>query len=185
MNEELNNLLQRCAEPYKDSKALELLYNALSPKLFSLVYKMLGDKGIAEEVLQEGFIKIWENAYKFQASKGSAQAWMITIVRNKALDKLRSLKVRPQEVSIVYEGESFSTDVLNPDSITHVNESLAQILHCMDRLKEPQKECLLLTYYLGYTHQELSIKLSKPLGTVKAWVRRGLEKLRGCLDESL
>ncbi|MCK5727413.1 MAG: sigma-70 family RNA polymerase sigma factor [Thiotrichaceae bacterium] len=185
MNNEFNELLQRCAAPCQDTKALERLYLAFSPKLLSLAYKVLGDKGLAEEILQEGFIKIWQNAHKYQPSRGSAQAWMVTIVRNKALDKLRALKVRPKEVSVAYEGGDFSANGMNPDNATYLNESLEKITQCMDLLEAQQRECLLLAYYQGYTHQELSNKLSKPLGTVKAWVRRGLEKLRVCLDESL
>lgn len=180
MEDNYNELLLRCAN--KDREAFQQLYKACSPTLYSLALRFLKQSGLAEEILQESFLKIWNSAHLYSPQKGRAITWMATITRNKALDKIRALKVRPQETETIYEGADFASADLEPDSLTAIDQNVAGIMKCLDELRPQQKECILLSYYHGYTHQELSEKLNKPLGTIKAWIRRGLEKLRVCLQ---
>lgn len=179
MEDKYAELLQQCAA--RDQQAFKQLYEAASPKLLSLCLLLLKDQQIAEDVLQEGFIKIWDKAESYSSGKGKAMTWMATVVRNKALDKLRSLKNKPQETEVEYEGLEFASTDLEPDSMEHLSQDVKTLMHCLKQLKPDQRECILLSYYYGHTHQELSKKLGKPLGTVKAWIRRGLEDLRPCL----
>ena len=182
MEDNYNELLIRCASPHRDRAAFKKLYESTSPRLFSLALGLLKNKGMAEEILQESFFKIWTSADSYHQGKGKAITWMATVTRNKALDKLRSLKVRPQETETVYEGVEFATADLEPDNLTMVDQDLQQLMDCLDGLQTEQKECILQSYYHGYTHQELSQNMHKPLGTIKAWIRRGLEKIRVCLE---
>ena len=179
MEDKYADLLQQCAT--RDQMAFKQLYEETSPKLLSLCLRLLQDRQLAEDVLQEGFIKIWEKAETYAPNKGKAMTWMATVVRNKALDKLRSLKTKAAETEIQYEGLEFASTNLEPDSLEHLSQDMKGLMECLNKLKPAQRECILLSYYYGHTHQELSEKLEKPLGTVKAWIRRGLEDLRPCL----
>ena len=179
MEDKYADLLQKCAS--RDQFAFKQLYEDASPKLLSLCLRLLQDKQVAEDVLQEGFIKIWDKADTYAPSKGKGMTWMATVVRNKALDKLRSLKTKPAETEIQYEGLEFASADLTPESLENLSQDMQGLMVCLKRLKPAQRECILLSYYYGHTHQELSDRLEKPLGTVKAWIRRGLEELRPCL----
>jgi RNA polymerase sigma-70 factor (ECF subfamily) len=173
-------LLQKTAAG--DQLAFKELYEQCSPKLMSLCLRLLRTESLAEDVLQEGFIKIWDKAGTYTPSKGKAMTWMATVIRNKGLDKLRSLKTAPSETDIEYEGIEFASTDMAPDTLENMSQDLQGLMACLDRLKPDQKECILLSYYYGHSHQELSDKLGKPLGTIKAWIRRGLEDLRPCLS---
>ncbi len=182
MEDNYNELLLRCASPHRDRDAFKQLYEMTSPRLFSLALGLLKHRGLAEETLQEAYLKIWNSANTYHQGKGKAITWMATVTRNKALDKLRSLKARPQETESVYEGAEFAAADLQPDSLITVDQGVKSLMDCLNELQPEQKECILLSYYQGYTHQELAERLDKPLGTVKAWIRRGLEKVRVCLE---
>lgn len=179
MEDNYNELLLRCAS--RDKQAFNELYTAFSPKIYSLLVRILRQESIAEEVLQESFLKVWNSAASYSPAKGKAFTWVATISRNKALDKLRSFKSRPKETEVTYEGLEFVSEDSQPDNSSEQFEEMARLENCLGELKHEQKECVLNAYYYGYTHQELSKKMDKPLGTVKAWIRRGLETLRDCM----
>lgn len=172
-------LLQKTAQG--DQLAFKKLYELSSPKLMSLSLCLMQAEALAEDVLQEGFIKIWDKADSYVPGKGKAMTWMSTVIRNKGLDKLRSLKTKAAETEIQYEGLEFASADLEPDRLENLSQDVKGLMACLDRLKPDQRECILLSYYYGHTHQELADKLDRPLGTIKAWIRRGLEDLRPCL----
>lgn len=179
--EMLNELLIRSSRG--DTNAFRQLYDATSPRLFALCKRLLRDEAWAEDVLQESFIKVWHHAAQFSASKASAMTWITTIVRNQALDKLRQAKTRPALAGEVeYETLEFASLEPEPDALQQMGEDAERLLHCLQQLKPEQRECILQAFYHGQTHDELAYTLAKPLGTVKAWIRRGLEQLRGCLQ---
>lgn len=166
-----------------DANAFQQLYGAASPRLYALCLRMMRDEGRAEDVLQEGFIKIWNNAAKYMPSKAAAMTWMTTIVRNHALDKLRSLSHQPDVADdLEYETLEFASLEIEPDNLAALHEDTQRLVECLQALKEEQRECVMQAFYYGYTHDELSSRLMKPLGTIKAWIRRGLEQLRLCLS---
>ena len=173
-------LLHKAADG--DQLAFKQLYEQCSPKLMSLCLRLMKTEALAEDVLQEGFIKIWEKADSFSPGKGKAMTWMSTVIRNKGLDKLRSLKTKAAETEIQYEGIEFSSTDMQPDQLSNMSDEVKGLMDCLDKLKPEQRECILLSYYYGHTHQELSKKLDRPLGTIKAWIRRGLEDIRPCLN---
>jgi len=172
-------LLQKTATG--DQLAFKKLYELTSPKLMSLCLRLMQTESLAEDVLQEGFIRIWEKADSYASNKGKALTWMSTVIRNKGLDKLRSLKTKAAETEIQYEGLEFASADLEPDRLENMSQGIQVLMDCLDQLKPDQRKCILLSYYYGHTHQELADKMNRPLGTIKAWIRRGLEEIRPCL----
>jgi RNA polymerase sigma-70 factor (ECF subfamily) len=158
-----------------DKQALQMLYDETSSKLLAIVLRIVNDKSEAEDVLQEIFIKLWQKADKYSGS-GSAWGWLCVSTRNAALDRLRKLQRHPQLSSD--EDESLLDDLVKN---CQSNDNHA-INHCLHELKQDMRQCVLYAYIHGYSHNELAEKLSAPLGTVKAWVRRGLQELKLCLE---
>ncbi len=179
-NDPYAELLRLCARG--DDKAFERLYQLTSPKLFSVCLKLMKTPHAAEDVLQDGFLKIWNNAASFNPERASSMTWMATVVRNRGLDVLRSKRSRPQEVETEYEGIDFSSTDPSPSDLAGVSMSAQRVHECMEQLQEKQRQSILMAYYYGHTHEEIAAHLEAPLGTVKAWVRRGVERLRKCLD---
>jgi RNA polymerase sigma-70 factor, ECF subfamily len=176
--EVLQALLADCAR--QDHSAFERLYRLTAPRLYALCLQMLRRKDLAEEVLQDAFVQIWRNAATFDPSRGTPMTWLAVIVRHRALDMLR--RQRPE----LPLDEGFETlpdmGFGSPEAMLGRAESHA--LHtCLGQLSQQQRECILLAFFQGLTHNELSESLSKPIGTIKSWIRRGLEQLRRCLQE--
>jgi len=167
-----------------NTQAFQQLYKTASPRLFAVCRRLLRDESLAEDVLQESFIKIWHSAAQFSSSRANAMTWMSTIVRNQAIDRLRSMRrddVVLDTDDMDYETLDFASLQPQPDAVQQLDEDGKRLLECLECLKPEQRECLLQAYYYGQTHSELAAKLAKPLGTVKAWIRRGLDHLRECL----
>jgi RNA polymerase sigma-70 factor, ECF subfamily len=180
---ELNNLLARCA--LRDEKALEALYAKAASRLYTLALGIVRQREWAEEVLQDAFVRIWSHADRFSADKSSAMTWMSTIVRNRALDKVREFNRNPLLQDKALE-DVFETPLVEqapgPAELALMSHDLKSLWNCLGTLEREQRRVILMSYYHGYSHQELSVKLTAPLGTVKGWIRRGLERLRMCLE---
>ncbi len=142
---------------------------------------MLTRRDWAEEALQDGLMKIWNHAGDFDSAKGKAFTWMATIVRNRCLDQLRRTRREPLAK---HEPMPASNPSEDPDPLAQVEFSQdAQALKkCLEELSAEERQAILLAYWGGRTHQELAETLARPLGTVKSWIRRGLERLKGCLE---
>lgn len=177
MSDEYLRLLSRTSQG--DQRAFAQLYELSSARLYAVSYQMLQRKDLAEEVLQEAYIKIWHNAGEYQQEKGQVISWMISIVRYGALDKLRAKKVR-RETSIEQAGEASDTSA-GPAQQYFQQRERVSIDRCMDTLELDQRNAIQLAYFYGYTHVEVCNVLASPLGSVKSWIRRGLEKLKRCL----
>lgn len=160
-----------------DKQAFASLYNATSSQLFAVSLKMLGRRELAEEALQEAYVKIWQNAAEYQHGKGAVLTWMISIVRYRALDMLRYQKVRKED-QISEEYEPPAPD-LQIDNGPEVNKS--KLDNCLGELGTQQKQAIHLAYYNGLSHHEVVGYLDIPLGSVKSLIRRGLQKLHRCL----
>lgn len=172
-------LLERTARA--DRAAFERLYAATSAKLFGILLRMLHRRDLAEEALQDAFLKIWQRAGDFAPERGAAMTWMVSIARNRALDLLR----RKREESIEDEPAAQETPdpMPSPLDIAADNSELRRLLVCLDRLEPKQRECILLAYYNGFTHEEMAARIGSPLGTIKSWIRRGMLAVRGCVEE--
>ncbi|AXQ27224.1 sigma-70 family RNA polymerase sigma factor [Solimonas sp. K1W22B-7] len=167
-----------------DAQSFRRLYDATSSHLFGLLMRMLKRRDWAEEALQDCYLKIWQKADTYAPEKGQPLTWLMTVARYRALDLLR---IKRPEVEMPDEDEAppmtFADGSSDDPQLRAVeSEGLKRLQGCMGGLAEEQRRSVLLAYYEGYTHQELAQALNAPLGTVKSWVRRGLQRLRECLD---
>ena len=174
-------LIQRIANG--DQAAFAALYDRLSPILYSMALRMMNDASEAEDVLQDGFVYIWQRANTFDASRGSPISWAITIVRHKAIDRLR-VRLRGERLrerasaSPELASDKDDQSALEP----FLRERRAQVKSALTQLPGEQREALQLAFFSGLTHQQIAAKIAAPLGTVKARIRRGLLQLRQLLQ---
>jgi RNA polymerase sigma-70 factor (ECF subfamily) len=179
--EQLSDLLARCA--LRDQRAFATLYQFSSAKLFAVAVRITRRRDWAEEVLQEAFVNIWNHAAGYNSTKSAPMTWMTAIVRNRALDWLR----RPREVEIDEEHEELMASIADespgPEELLRRSLEAGELAECMKALTEQQQRSITLAFFHGLSHGELADQMRKPLGTVKTWIRRGLDRLKGCLDE--
>jgi len=179
--EQLADLLARCA--LRDQRAFATLYQFSSAKLFAVAVRITRRRDWAEEVLQEAFVSIWKHAAGYNSAKSAPMTWMTAIVRNRALDWLR----RPREVELDEEHEELMASIPDespgPEELLHRSLEAGALAECMKRLTEEQQRGITLAFFYGLSHAELAEKMRKPLGTVKTWIRRGIDRLKDCLDE--
>tara|TARA_R110000787_G_scaffold227020_2_gene334783 strand:+ start:3303 stop:3881 length:579 start_codon:yes stop_codon:yes gene_type:complete len=180
--EHLGALIARISKG--DQKALTELYDLSSPLLYGLLLKMLRKPESASEALQECFIRVWQRAETYSADKGDPMSWLIGIARYRALDVLRADKGRREHlVNEEFLLDEIADPTIGPQASAEEAEGLSRLAFCMRSLSEVQRKSVLLAYYQGYSHSELAEAMGAPLGTVKAWLRRGLSRLRACLLE--
>ena len=174
---ELMCLLQATAKG--DQEAFRSLYKSTSPKLYSLCLRMLKNKEWAEEVLQEAFVKIWHHASEYHQDRGNVSTWLTSIVRYRALDFLRSHK--PMD-SLDDQLIELVSNQPGPQDWLAKGDELNALELCLDQLSEQQKQLIVMSFVEGLTHQELVQRVPSPIGTIKSWIRRGLQSLRRCLQ---
>ena len=174
----LRRLLVRCAAA--DPRALEELYARIAPRLLGCLVRILRERDRAEEALQDVFVQIWQRAGQFDPSRGQPFAWLTSMARYRAIDLVRAR--RPVRPFADGEAENLtSDDAPGPAEELAIAQSNAALDRCLERLAEPQRKSVNLAFYGGLTHDEVAAALGSPLGTVKSWIRRGLESLRECL----
>jgi RNA polymerase sigma-70 factor, ECF subfamily len=178
LDQQLQSLLDRCAAA--DPSALELLYELVSPLLFACLTRILRRRALAEEALQDVFVSIWQRAGQFRSSRGRPMAWMMSIARYRAIDLLRHERSAPLLVPDVPE-RAGSADDPKDDSAPWL-PATGLLERCLALLNDHQRSCLELAYVGGNSHEEISRLTGNPLGTVKSWIRRGLQSLRKCLE---
>lgn len=175
----LTDLLTRTAGG--DSVALRTLYDRTAPQLFSVLVRILHRTDLAEEALQEVFVSIWRNAARFNVQRGHPMAWMIGIARYRAIDVRRSAKLEAfgQDVSDVQE--TLVADTADLSTQAELASDAVKLAECMHQLSKQQDRCIRLAFLEGLSHEEVAVKLTSPLGSVKSWIRRGLLALKSCL----
>jgi RNA polymerase sigma-70 factor (ECF subfamily) len=178
---ELADLLFRTGQG--DRQAFAALYQATSAKLFGFALRILTRRDLAEEALQDAFVNIWHHAAGYRPDKSAVITWMTTIVRNRCLDLLRAL---PPEKQLAEDQtfDEWASDDLSPLEKTIAGREARQLLTCMSQLAPLQRQAIALSYFHGMAHEQLSQHLSQPLGTIKTWIRRGLQVLRSCMGAS-
>lgn len=177
-DEQAERLLLRCAE--RDEAALESLYRLVAPRVLACLLGILRRRELAEDVLQDVFVSVWERAGQFDQRRGRALAWLYSIARNRAIDVLRK-----RRSSSAVEGVDL--EQIEDPSDTPVDEresarSVSALEECLQRLTELQRRCMRLAYVQGLSQEEIAASTGNPLGTVKSWLRRGLLALRECLE---
>ena len=173
----LEQLIARSA--LGDRGAFRELYRAAAPKLFGVALRILRREDWAEEVLQECFVSLWRHAPDYNASRAAPMTWMTSIVRNRCLDWLR----RPNPEPLAEEAlEALESGNPGPLAILEQGRDSAALARCLGALDARQRQAIALAFFDGLSHAELASHLRQPLGTVKTWVRRGLARLRSCLE---
>ncbi len=168
-----------------DESALRELYELTSSKLYGVAVRVVSNRSWAEDVLQEAFLNIWRIAGNYKATLSPPMAWLCLIVRSRGLDFLR--RRTSDRADAVQELDDVMSDTIEGDSANPMDTALAGeqawALHqCLSQLGNKQREVVSLAYLRDLSHGELAEQLKLPLGTVKTWIRRGLEQLRGCMS---
>lgn len=167
-----------------DAAAFRSLYDASSSKLFGFALRILHKRELAEEVLQESFVAIWNNAANYQSHLAAPMTWMATIVRNKAFDHLRR-----SDAAVEIDADQFDGEVMNalqdpqatPIEALQLSGDAKALAWCMSALEGAHRQVLALAYFHDLSHSEVAAQMALPIGTVKTWIRRSLDKLRVCL----
>jgi RNA polymerase sigma factor (sigma-70 family) len=176
----LAELLARTA--LSDQQAFAELYRQTSSHLYAVALRILRESGAAEEVLQESYVNIWHHAGSYVAAKSQPLTWLTSIVRNRCLDQLRRREVDTVTIDDEEPGMMLADDRPSPMELLLSSADALAVRGCVEGLEAAQKQAIALAFYQGLSHSELARHLRQPLGTVKSWVRRGLERLKACLD---
>ena len=176
---DIATLLQRVAQ--QDKAAFAQLYAATSAKLLGIAMRILKRRDIAEEVLQETFVKIWEKAADFDAERASPMTWLGTIIRNKAIDTVRQKTPASLEDHPEY-ADTAGDDELALDKILK-DETGTALKNCLSKLDPERARIVVLAYCEGLSREELGARYNQPANTIKTWLRRSLLQLRGCLEQ--
>ncbi len=170
--------LQECAAG--DSQALHRIYLQDSRRLLGVALRIVREHHLAEDVLHDAFVNIWNKAGSFDASRGAGRGWIHSVVRHQALNMVRD---RQHEI---YADEATLESVKEHDA-GHVSDqfelhaSMGRLHDCLSHLDEPKRDSILCAYVDGCSHSEIAQRLNAPLGSVKAWVKRGMATLRECM----
>lgn len=181
----LHALLGRVA--MQDRRALRELYTACAGRLLAVALRMLDNRAAAEDVVQDTFFTVWTRAPQFPTLRASPMAWLTSITRNRAIDVLRSRRPETPLEWRSEDGEEHHHDVAD-ESASPLERLIEQqcdgrLAHCMGALEVEPRQAVALAYYEGLTHEEVASRMQRPLGTVKAWVRRSLQRLKDCVGE--
>lgn len=168
--------LEACARG--ERFALRALYDREAAWLMAVVLRIVRDHELAQDVLQDAFLQIWQKAGTFRRELGSGRGWVYTVVRHRALDEVR--RVRPEvNVGDNYQALAEALPTPEREDLPHDEAALA---HCLSLLDDPKRQCVIDAFVEGHTHEQIASRLSKPVGTVKSWIRRGLIALKECLS---
>lgn len=174
-------------------QAFQQVYELTSAQLFGVILRIQPDRAVAEDLLQEVFVKVWQSAGSFDAQRGQVRTWLASLARNQAIDSLRRSQAQPPRVTGSRPPGSADADEEDPmDQMPSPAPGPAALLEqavegravraCMKHLNGEQQQALALAFYDGLSHGEVATHLGHPLGTIKSWARRGLQSLRHCLE---
>ncbi len=173
-----------------DRAAFSDLYGRTSAKLFGVILGICRDRSVAEDVLQNAFLRIWRHAESFDATRARPVTWLAAVARNAALDELRTsgrTGLRGALTgSAAGDGDPDGEDILDrlaDETRAPPPWELAALRACLDRLEAQQRSCVLHAYFEGYSREDLSERFDRPVGTIKTWLHRGLIALRACLGD--
>ncbi|MET7245728.1 sigma-70 family RNA polymerase sigma factor [Methylobacterium sp. EM32] len=177
----LAELIARVAAGRQD--ALRALCDRTAPKLFGLILRIVRDRGAAEDVLQDCYLRVWQNAATYAPEAGRPMAWLAAIARHRAIDWVRRRSEVPMPAGDD-EDEDWLARVADPRDSEAEFLSRDALLACLERLEPVQRDCVVQAYCEGLSREELALRYDRPVNTVKTWLHRGLASLRGCLDEA-
>jgi len=176
--QDLIDALSKMAEG--DKAAFEAVYAATCVKLYGVVVRILGRRDLAEEVLQEVYVRVWQRAGEFDPTRSSPITWMVAIARNRALDEakrktMRALDDMPELLQLPSEED--------PLASLERGEERRRLEVCLDGLEAEKQQIIRLAYHYGMTREEIAGRIKRPVATVKTWLRRSLAQLKDCLGQ--
>ena len=162
-----------------DEAAFERLYGATRAKLYGVLLRILGRPALAEEVMQETYLKVWQLADEFDSAIASPITWMVAMARNRAIDIAR----KRGDLSIEDEPETLEVAAESPPPLARreMTDELKRLLSCLGKLDPEKQRIVLLAYYSGWSRDQLAQKLDIPVNTIKTWLRRSLLEIRECM----
>ena len=172
----------------KDEKALKKLYSLYSRIIYSIVLRIVRRQEDAEEILQNVFLQVWDKAASFQERKGSVYTWLLTMARNRAIDRIRSKGYKNNSETITFENEIIGESGKYSDSVITAlvaGERMEKVREALKQLSADQREVIELIYFEGFTQSEIAARINIPIGTVKTRSRQAMLKLHGLLSEYL
>ncbi len=174
----LDDLLVRAGR--QDAEAFKKLYAATSSRLLGVALRIVRRREVAEDALHDAFVRVWWHAARFDPARGQAMGWMITIVRNSAINHLRRTT---REVPLVSGDQDDEQDLLDRMAAVPGVDPTDRIglARCLEELEPAPRQCVVMAFVDGWSHEDLAERLGHPLGTVKSWIRRSLSRLRECL----
>ncbi len=175
--DDIVDLLRRVAA--RDRAAFATLYKATAAKLYGVIVRILQRRAVADEILQDVFLKIWNAAGDYDAARGSPVTWMASIARNRAIDEVRrvapvSLEDAPETLELASDGDDALTTLA-------AKQDLRRLLACMDLLEKERREMIVLAYFQGLSRDALAVRFGRPVATIKTWLHRGVAQLRDCV----
>ncbi|WP_294329470.1 sigma-70 family RNA polymerase sigma factor [uncultured Sphingomonas sp.] len=164
-----------------DRRALKTVYDLTAAKLMGVCLRICQDRETAEDVMQEVYLKVWDRAGRFDASRASPITWLCTIARNTAIDWRRARGLG--ETAAVEAALEIPDERPSADMLLEAGQAQARIFDCLDALEEKPRRAIRAAFFEGHSYPELAAAAAVPLGTMKSWIRRGLLQLRGCLGD--
>lgn len=166
--------LEACARG--ERFALQSLYERESRWLLAVAMRIVRDRDLAHDVLQDAFLQVWQRAGSFQRALGSGRGWIYTVVRHRALDAVRRRQPEPAGDAMAEFADTAVDDDGHP---VHDEQALDR---CLAQLETTRRQCVVDAYLEGYTHEQIARRVGRPVGTVKSWIRRSLVALKACLS---
>lgn len=176
----LRNLLAEAGRG--DAVALAQLYDLTSPKLFGVILRIQRDRGLAEDVLQDAYLRIWQAAGRYDPATGRPLPWLCAIARNRAIDGLRRKGTAEVQGPAGDEGEDWVARLMDPHDDATAFMDRDALSACLGRLEPMHRDCVVLAYCEGYSREELALRYDRPVNTIKTWLHRALAALRSCLE---
>jgi RNA polymerase sigma-70 factor (ECF subfamily) len=196
-DQEIKRLLLRSAARDEGSaEAFGQLYRLTASLVLGVAQRIVGRRELAEEVLHDTFVKIWNASGSFDPLANQPVAWMVAIARNRALDLVASADHSRVDSAVDLAGENDSEDVLErlfdwsehaagADEAEDLRRARGFLRHCLGELAPVERQALVLAYHHGLSHGDLAAHMARPLGTVKTWIRRGMDNLRLCVEHCM
>lgn len=176
-SEELATILESVARG--DRQAFARLYERTSAKLYGICLRLLGSEAEAEDVLQDVYVTVWQKAERFDRGRASPITWLAVLARNKGIDRLRRRSTKAEPIEAAAEVED---DRPLPFELVEQRQEAARLSHCLEELDERPRAMIRAAFLDGATYPELAEREGVPLGTMKSWIRRAMQRLRGCLE---
>jgi RNA polymerase sigma-70 factor (ECF subfamily) len=164
-----------------DRAALRIVYQDTSAKLFGVCLRILKDRSEAEDVLQEVYVTVWRKAGAFDPGRASPITWLVAIARNRAIDRLRASAVN-RRMEPIEAADAVSDPAPAATERVELAQQQQRLTRCLEELEAQHADAIRAAFLDGATYEELATRMSVPLGTMKSWIRRGLLKLRACLE---